>query len=74
MWAWLNLSRTKLCSTHFRLNILSKKNDFLMQMCLTCSANNILKKDLKCASSKRKAFRQIHTMAYLYLYSWILIQ
>ena len=40
-----------------------------MQMSLTCSANNIHKKDLKCASSKKKAFKQIHTMAYINIYS-----
>ena len=36
-----------------------------MQMSLTCSANNIHKNDLKCVSSKRKAFTQIHTIAYI---------
>ena len=39
-----------------------------MQMSLTCSANNIHKNDLKCVSSKRKAFTQIHTIAYIHIY------
>ena len=42
-----------------------------MQMSLTCSANNIHKNDLKCASSKRKAFKQIHTIAYIYIHMYI---
>ena len=42
-----------------------------MQMSLTCSANNIHKNDLKCVSSKRKAFTQIHTIAYIYIYIYI---
>ena len=39
-----------------------------MQMSLTCSANNIHKNDLKCVSSKRKAFTQIHTISRMYAF------